>query len=91
MTETFAKTKHILFELHSQFEEAMKIWKKEFTLLVDRINEQERVLPYTFVYKLLVFSKFRDFINVYASSIVDGAFTEALEMVKEDYLDVNIA
>lgn len=60
-------------------------------LLKDRINEQQQMLPYTLVYKLFLSSPFGDFINKCAALMVDGAITKALEMVKKDYSDVNVA
>lgn len=89
--ESLASTEHQFFQMHSRFEKVEWIWKEEFTVLVDRLNEQQRVLPYTLVFKLFGSLTFDDFINACVKAQIDGAVTEALEMVKDDYLDVNVA
>lgn len=58
--------------------------------MTDRLNEQQRVLPYTMVYKLFTSQIFGDFINSYAKAQIDSTVTKALEMVKEYYPKINV-
>lgn len=63
MSETLASTKHQFDQMHHCFEEAEHIWREEFTILVDQFNEQQRVLPYTLLYKLFTFQTFGEFVK----------------------------
>lgn len=86
-----ANTEHILFKMHSHFQEAEQLWKNEFTLLADHLNEQQRVLSHTLAYKLISSCTFGDLINSCAKAHINKVVTEKLEMVKYDYPDVNVA
>lgn len=59
--------------------------------LVDCPNEQQWVPPYTLAYNLFDFYMFGDFINSCAKAQIDDVVIEALEMVKDEYLNVNVA
>lgn len=59
--------------------------------MANRLNEQQHVLLYNMAYKLFASQTFRDFINLCAKAQIDNAVFEALEMVKKDYLEVNVA
>lgn len=89
--ETLVTTKHQFFQMHQRFEEAERIWREEYTILADRLNEQQCILPYTLIYKLFTSQNFGDFINACAKAQIDGAVMETLEMVKEDCPNVNVA
>lgn len=54
------------------------------------MNEQQLVLSYTLAYKLFGSYTFGDFINSCVKAHIDGAVIEALEMVNNDYLDINV-
>lgn len=54
------------------------------------MNEQQRVLPYTLLYKLFTSLTFGEFMNKCAKAQLDGAMTEALEMVKEYFPEVDV-
>lgn len=91
MSEMLATTEHQFDQMHQRFMEAERIWKEEFTSLADRLNEQQRVLPYALLYKVFSSVTFGELVNSCAHSQIFGAVMEALEMVKEDYLDVDVA
>lgn len=77
--------------MHKRFVKAERIWREEFIILADRLNEQQRVIPYTLLYKLFTSLTFGEFLNNCVKAQIEGAMTEALEMVREDYPDVNMA
>lgn len=39
--ETLATTEHQFFKMHSWFEEVESMWREKFTMLADRLNEQQ--------------------------------------------------
>lgn len=39
--ETLVRTEQQFVQMHSQFEEAERIWKEEFMMLADRLNEHQ--------------------------------------------------
>lgn len=91
MSKTLATTEHQFDLMYQRFEEAERIWRGELTVLADRLNEQQRVLPYTPLHKLFTLMTFGEFVNNCAKAQIEGAVTEALEMVNEDYPEVDIA
>lgn len=90
ISETIASTEHQFDQMHHRFEEAEHIWREEFTALADHLNEQQRVLPYTWLYKLFTSSTFGEFMNACVKAQIKGAVTEALEMIKEDFPEVDV-
>lgn len=89
--KTLVTTEHQFYQIHSRFEEVERIWREEFTTLANRLNEQQRILSYTLAYKLFGLLTFGEFINSCAKAQINGVVIEALEMVKDDYLDVDVA
>lgn len=57
--------------------------------MADHLNEQ-RGLPYTLLYKLFTSLSFGGFINACVKAQIEGAVTEGLEMVKEDFPEVDV-
>lgn len=88
--ETLASTEHQLNQMHCRFEEVENIWQEEFSVLADRLHEQQRVLPYTLLYKFFTSSTFEEFVNACVKAQIEGTVIEALEMVKEDFPEVDV-
>lgn len=67
------------FQMHQRFEEVERIWREEFTILVNHLKEQQCALPCTLAYKL------------FTKAQLDSTVTEALEIVKENYSKVDMS
>lgn len=77
--------------LQTKFDEADKIWREKVDKLLDHLKAQQRGMTYMVIQKLFLFATFWEFINKCSATMVDAVITEALEKVKSDCQDVNVA